>query len=180
MGEARVELLPSFQKSFGADWTEEVHSTGKRNIGVGRGAHPGTRESLAGPPDSRRFRRQGQSGEPGTGLQALREQEEGLPERVGEQGPARDGPAVLVCARWGLGTGAGTCSVWCVSCLHQALEIVLGLPSLPGSPSPRIPFRELPVQPPGSSSTTVQGHIFLSQAGRAGGTGSSCLGCHNL
>lgn len=32
----------------------------------------------------------------------------------------------------------------------------------------------------GSITMTVQGHIFLSQAGWAGGMGSSCLGCHNL
>lgn len=79
---------------------------------------------------------------------------------------------VSVCAQWGLGTGASSCSGMCVSCLPQALDIVLGLSYLLGLSEPQ--------DSPQGAACPAAGLLFLSQAGWAGGTGSSCLGCHNL
>lgn len=106
------------------------------------------------------------------GSPELREREQGLPERVGEQDPGGGGPVVAVRAQWGLATGASTGSVWCASCPRQALEMVLGLPCLPGLSEPQDSLQ--------GAACPAARLLFLSQAWWAGGTGSSCLGCHNL
>lgn len=72
----------------------------------------------------------------------------------------------------GLGQGPALVLLWRVSCLHQALEIILGLPCCQGLSKPRDSLQ--------GAACPAAWLLFLSQAGWAGGTGSSCLGCHNL